>query len=346
MNDRQIEDLMRRARPVQSPSSGFHQARQELLEEIMSSQTEETLETGSDVTPLRIRPVKRTAWLAGVAAAAALVLPLVFFPNNDETVSPAADLPQQELKSDGNPYLFVENDDWKLTELYQGAAQDGSETFTRGRESMTISWLPMRIWDRTLERLGPDIDERGTIDVFGQEATILGLDLHYELLIPVGEVFVTVRIDGIREREAFLSAVSGLRVLQPQEWEAALGEGFVRPETSVAVAEEMLSDVPVPAGLEAADLRAEYSQDRYYFGIDVLRTVSCAWLEEYAQARAADDDKGMAAVDDALSGHREWAVLQEMNRTGDWGSQVPIFAAKVAIRADVSPYQEALSCDR
>ncbi|GLY14924.1 hypothetical protein Kisp01_19390 [Kineosporia sp. NBRC 101677] len=345
MNDRQVEDLMRRARPVSSPSR-FHDAGQRLLEEIMSSPAEETLETDVTPIPLRRNPTHRTRWLVAAAAvvAVAAAVPILLFQKQDPA-APAAPLPQERLEVDGNPHLFLKDPQWQPTSLYQGAVTDGSQTFVQGDRTTTISWVPIRVRDQVLAARTSEMRPAQPLTVFGQEATVLEDALNQEAFIPAGDMLVTVKVHGIRERKDFLSVLSQLQVLPPDQWEAALGDRFVNADRSAATAREMLADITLPPGFDLASLTSGLTQDRHQFGSNVLVTVSCAWLDRYEQARAQDDEKTMAGVDRALDGNREWALLQEIDdQAPDIALQVTQAANSVAAREGVSESTTALGC--
>ncbi|GAA3601810.1 hypothetical protein GCM10022223_16940 [Kineosporia mesophila] len=352
MNNREFEDLMHRVRPAPSSPARFHRAGQELLEEILRGDRNDDVPPDripaldlDDGPPARVMRPPRRAWPAAAAVAAAVVAVCVVLVQGRAPVAPADELPQEPIVATGNPYLTVD-DRWRPASLVQNAPDEGEQQFTgEGDEKLTIWWGPESAYERTVKRIGADVSRRTSLTIFGQQAPLFETALSEQILVPAGEVFVSVRLDRPRDHEEFLSVLSSLRVVDPQQWIADLGEGTVTPGNSAATAATMLRGVPLPAGFDLPDPVTELSQDRYYFGAELLTTVSCAWLEEYTNARADRDEDGMAAVDRALSSHRDWPLLNEMNETGDWGAQVPIFAAKVSIRQDVSSYMEQLSCD-
>jgi hypothetical protein len=117
---------------------------------------------------------------------------------------------------------------------------------------------------------------------------------------------------------------------------------MVTPDKSAAVAKEMLADVPLPAGFDASTLSIDYVQDSYQFGAHVIGAVTCVWLKDYASARAAHDEAGMATVDKALKTSPTWKTLLAMDKDGDYPNVIWEYANKVTHRKAVTGYQEGL----
>lgn len=355
MNSRELEDLMRRARPTRGPSSYLDRARNELLEEIMSSPAERTVDVTTDMTPKQPRrplPLRRR-WLVGAAAAVALALavPVWFSGGEEEAIvqpSARASVSEPTLSTSGNPHLFMDSP-WLLTSLYQGSAQDGSQTFTRSSrtiETTTVQWFPIKVKDRILKARQGSMVEQDPMHLFGSQATVLSGPWTYEALITSGQTLISIRVYGIADLDAFRAALSDLQVLEPQQWEDALGDDMVRPEGSVEVAEQMLRGVPLPDGFDTATLASQFAQDRYQFGSHVLTEVSCSWLQVYAKARTDQDEESMAVVEAALASHTQWDLQREMSQRPEYlDTQLSQASGTVSARRDVSAHLKTLGCD-
>ncbi len=215
----------------------------------------------------------------------------------------------------------------------------------QGQERLTISWLPVALQRRTLERLTEDAKPTKTIGYLGHRATIYDGPGTWVTVLPLGQVSVSLRATGLTSAEDFDNLLGNLTHLDEKTWPDHLGDTVVTPRESAAEAVRVTADIKLPAGVEAADLRGEFPQDRYYFGMDVLNVVACGWLEDYTRARRAGDERTMAEADAALGEYPHWTLLQEMNRTGDWGMAIPVYATRVASRSDVSDYPDTFVCD-
>ncbi|WP_285598925.1 hypothetical protein [Kineosporia sp. NBRC 101731] len=289
-------------------------------------------------------------WWVGVVMAVAVAL-LVFVHRDDEnsgSADPVAvELPQEPVATDGNPHLFMKDARWRLTSLSQDDERSGSQVFTLAGRTVTITWYPSRVADLVLSSRRADLRERDPLTIFGRRATVLEDALNQEVLFTSGSAFITVRVHGVRDRDAFTAVLSELQVLEPARWEDSLGPDVVRPEQSPEVAGQMLSDVPIPDDFDTSTLATRFSEDRTTFGGRVLGSVGCAWLGEYLRAYADQDEKKMAAVYKALSGYQQWSLQREINARAEApDSGILLLSGKVGTRQDASEYVDLLGCDR
>ncbi len=114
----------------------------------------------------------------------------------------------------------------------------------------------MSAYENILARNKAEMTEQSELTMFGQKSLLLGNFRTFEAFVPSGEAFVELRLDGAQSREDFLAVAGQLQVLPPEQWEKALGEGFVTPATSAAVVKEMLTGVPLPPGFDTSVLNA------------------------------------------------------------------------------------------
>ncbi|GAB6902602.1 hypothetical protein [Kineosporia succinea] len=297
----------------------------------------------------------RRWWWAGAVAAVAVAagaLLVVIVGRQDDTAGPgapaaAAELPQHAVAGDENPHLFMKDARWRLTSLSQEDRRSGNQVLTLEGRTVSVSWYPSTVEDLVMSSHRADLREEEPLTIFGQRATVLADALTHEALFTSGTVFTTVRVQGVRTRDEFTTVLSDLTVLTPEQWEESLGEQVVPSARSGAVAKDMLRGVPVPDGFDPADLASEFTQDRSYFGTHVLGSVGCAWLDVYTRARADDDEKTMAEVDEPLSGHRNWPLQQEVSAgVESSASDLLLVSGKVATRQDATEYRDLLGCDR
>jgi hypothetical protein len=118
----------------------------------------------------------------------------------------------------------------------------------------------------------------------------------------------------------FEQRLESLRRVDVKTWLTALPASVVRPPDRSAVVKQMLADIPLPRGFDVKKLEdGRAVNDRYQLGASVVKPVSCAWLNQFLDAKASGDAPRAKQALDAMVGSAHWAVIEEMNRTGDYG---------------------------
>jgi hypothetical protein len=130
-----------------------------------------------------------------------------------------------------------------------------------------------------------------------------------------------------------------------ERWLAAMPTSVVTPEEAQDVAEQMLADVPLPPGFTLSTLPNQGTNNYYDFGALVIGRVTCGWLETYQGARAANDEPEMARVEKTFAGSKQWTVLQEMAKEGDYPAiAVWQFIDPIRKRQPIPTYQNIVGC--
>jgi hypothetical protein len=371
MNDQEIDRLVAQTQPPQVALVGsldLGRGGRELLEQIMSmpttgrtapvdleSQPEPdlpvlALESGRPERPyarVRTSVTRRRRALIAVAAAAALAAavagPTIAFHGRNEVVVLPGAQPPVTLGS-GNPHLLIDDPAWKITYVDESAADYGETHIAQGRLQLSLNWYPAAQYEGFYkDRLG--VSKPQTLNVLGHRGALFTYspdDL--AVMLPAqGKSFLEIR-GGVGDQAAFEALLGRLKVVSAKDWVAALPASVVTPAEESEVAEQMLADVPQPAGFDVSTLSSYGSNDYYQYGAAVVGQVTCAWLDQYERARAAGDEPGMAAVDQALSGSHQWAVLQRMSKEGDYPQVLWDYADQVAERQDPVGYQQGLGC--
>lgn len=364
MTDRRITDDGVAGLPI-------HEGRAELLEEIMAVPTDNQNRT-SATDELGAR--RRTRWLpvVGAAAAVAAIAAAVAVPSllgGEDQKEPTTTDPGIVAAAPGNGELAVlAADGWALDSadsvdesggelqyLHEDSEfvteqmldDDGDVVGESSGQSITfsISWYAADSY----ETYARDREEVGTpeeVDVLGRPATMRSYsrDDHSAMLEPKGDYFLEVRGQGIDEAE-FVKLLGKLVAVTPKDLDAHLPDEFVTDSERGGVVEEMLADIPVPQGLDTSDLAASAQIDRYQLGANVTSAVACAWIGQFADAKAAGDDAAMQEAVDAMATSRDWAILQEMQPQGGWSDVVWEYADALAAGKVPVGYRGGIGCE-
>lgn len=290
--------------------------RAELLEEIMALQTTETLTATTNRDHRRSR-----RWLP--AAAAAAVAALVVAPLLLDQDPVAVDLPVATQPLAGSVVL-LKDDAWRLYHVdldSEGGEDNGTLAYRyEGPATQTqrtgavveIDWRPAEAYRHYVRDRNSDLGDAEDAAVLGVPArmwTYSATD-HAVLRQPHEGNMVEIRGQGMR-RNAFLTMLDELTMLDPADLEAHLPEEFVTAAERPAVIASMLEGVALPDGFDPQI--TSWQVDRRVLGTEVVRAVTCAWLERYESDDAAVADEAA----EALIGARDWPVLAELDEYAD-----------------------------
>jgi hypothetical protein len=368
MNDREIDALVRQAQThADAEVAAFDLGRgeQELLEEIMSApfashrgpSNAEPVEPGEPKPvelPLELPPAERPApfqrrrrVLIGVAAAvafaAAIAGPTIAFRGGDDVkVVPGNETP---AGSSDKSRVLLDDPAWKITHVDEDTPINGEIQFSNGKLQLEVRWVEADSYkDLYADRM--DVSKPEPFPLFGAEGAqfTYGPTDFAVILPPQGKTALEIR-GGVGDKAAFAALTTKLRQVSVEQWEAAMPASVVTPDRAAERAKQMLADVPLPAGYDAAQVPTSGTNDEYQYGAAVIGNVTCVWLKEYQSARKASDEAGMATVDKALKTSRSWKTLQSMNAEGDYPEVVWEFADLVAQRKAVDDYPMSLGCE-
>lgn len=322
----------------------LREGRDHLLEEIMSipvgreasSDTElpdtapaaeqQPLEPGTlaGATAITSAPTaRRRRWVPAVAAAAVLAVAgvtgfVVLGGDGDgpgrgtDSAPPVAGAPAATgsglaaLRADGWTAAYVSTD-----------TDDGELRYENGDAELEIRW-------KAAAEHAEFVEDRNDI---GPAAAVTVLDLpgklwnysaddHTVIRDPEAGFFLEFRGQGMDEA-AYRALLEKLVPIGPDDVEAQLPEQFITADERPAEIERMLSDIPLPPGYDPASITSTEA-DPYQLGADVTGAVTCAWIDDFAAAKAKGDAAAVAKAQAAMGTSRQWAVLQEMKAGGDW----------------------------
>jgi hypothetical protein len=309
----------------------------ELLEEIMSTPVLDQPERRADETDSTNR---RNRWfvpsLAAAAAVAAVTTASVWAPWSDDasrpgggqdttgvaapaqSSAPASPEPVPEVSA-GNPLVLVDDPAWKVTRVDESAKDYGEMTFSDGRHSLDVHWYPAEQYDSYFEDRAYG-NKQQSFTVLGREGTLFryGSSTDFTTMLPAdGPTFLEIRGD-LGSRDAYVDLMDRLKQVDLETWAAALPSTVVDPATAEATIAEMLSDVPLPRGFDAGVLEAGLFADHYQVGAEVTGAVACAWLDQWDDARKAEEPAVAEQAVTALQTSHQWAVLRQMDEQGDY----------------------------
>ncbi len=106
-----------------------------------------------------------------------------------------------------------------------------------------------------------------------------------------------------------------------------------------------ITDVTGTGWPEGRELALESTQqDRYQLGAYVAGSYACAWLAEFRAATQADEAARASEAARVLGTSREWPVLLEMNRDGDFPEVLWDYADEATAGRVPEGYRQGLGC--
>jgi hypothetical protein len=157
---------------------------------------------------------------------------------------------------------------------------------------------------------------------------------------------------GAADVDAFKALLATLKRVDTNAWLSALPASVVKTRDRDAAIKQMLQGVTVPPGFDARDIKdAELTKDRYQLGATVVGTVACQWFKRWVDAREANDGAKARQAIAAMATAKQWPILKEMAKQGDYPAVVVEFAAAMPsgdwYRAPlVNDVDSALGCER
>lgn len=155
------------------------------------------------------------------------------------------------------------------------------------------------------------------------------------------------------DETTFRSVLGSLQIVDDETWDAAMPSTVVAGSERVEVVPQMLEGVPLPPGFDASELVLGSSKDRYQLGAEVVGSVTCAWIEEWIDAKAAGDQTRIDTAVDAMGTSQNWPILIEMSQQGAYHQVVAQYAEAMAgdgtIQGGItlsveSSYEQAFTC--
>jgi hypothetical protein len=271
--------------------------------------------------------------LAILAAAAILVVALIWSRAGSKEDVDVASKPQKQVEqaepTRDRPWILLDAEGWAMTE---------SGTFTTDFRDdahhlqVLFPTLPPGAGQLgNIDGFPPSWDELPSRSVLGQEAQILQSREEREaaemgLADPAGtdEFIAQWEVDGLSYRvvaavptaDDFYRLVDGLHYVDFDAFAAAASSAsYVAPADQPAVFEELLTDVPRPAGFDAAPLVVDndgIGEKRRELVNIVGKSVICGWVETWIAATDAGDDTGADEAVAAMRAFLDAPIVGEM----------------------------------
>ena len=182
-----------------------------------------------------------------------------------------------------------------------------------------------------------DGDERETVSVHGVEAKLrdYGVGGRYRMNFVIGPWAWEIDGEPFASRDEFVEFVDGLRMVDPVTWSRSLPAGIVGPDDWPTEVAAVLRDIPVPEGFDpAAASPPTATLDRYQLGAKLTGAVTCAWLDVWADALAADEPERARQAIDALATAPDWTILVELDAQGGWSDALWDITKRAVDHAD------------
>jgi hypothetical protein len=278
--------------------------------------------------------------------------------------------------ADAVPRIAIGAPGWHVERVDVLTVQRGEVELTNGTVEAELRWQPSDEHAAVVADRAVGSEEIDGVEVLGAPArafrynlridnyTVVWLNGGYSLELQVQPHVGTIRVDAGQgqtpvqpavpaiSRQELLALIGSLKLVSVDEWLGAMPASLVRPADTQTAVERMVSDMTLPDGFDVAALADQQSlRDRYQLGAKVAGAVACDWIGRWMRASQSGDDAAAAQAADALAGSRDWAILHEMEREGDypevlWRLTDAIATGGTAQMAEVAKqYREALGCE-
>jgi hypothetical protein len=133
---------------------------------------------------------------------------------------------------------------------------------------------------------------------------------------------------GAADIAAFKALLARLTRVDTDAWLSAMPASVVKAPNQEIAIEQMLHGITVPPGFDANDVKtANLTKDRYQLGAAVAGTVACQWFRLWSDARKANDGAAEREAVAAMATAKDWPILDEMTRDGDYPDVLLEYAA-------------------
>jgi hypothetical protein len=326
--------------------------RAELLEEIMSTVAPDRQNTEPTTPPAS----RRSRWLVPLAVAAAVATvassPLWWGGGGDQEGGPHVTY-QPAGQSPGTGYRAVLTaPGWKVESTEEDSKYGGEINYGNAGMQLSITWYPEDSYASYVE----DREHITDPPAPGDPVTVLGRSGqlwayaatdHTVIREPDAGHWMEFRGSGM-DQAAFQALLGQLRLVSLPEFESALPPSFVTGSDRPAAVQEILDGIEqvtgttVPAGTTLNTQSEE--QDPYQLGADIAGQYACAWIADFADAKAAADQVRADEAVRVMGTSRDWPILKEMEKTGEYSDVVWQFADEMAAGTVPEWYVDGLGC--
>jgi hypothetical protein len=321
-------------RDVDLAEFDFDRAEADLIREILASPRNlADRELAAD--PKRRPQHALSRWPALSIAAVALAFVVAFvalglFRDADQPVFAASAIRVAET----NPRLLMTAPGWSVISADEFTADEGEVHFSDGTHDIQLNWYPVSAYNERL-KAGEGWDTSTQVAFLGHPATMFadygtapGMGPSFDTVVsPEGKTFVEIRGDALGSEDAYRQLLDSFEHTDVNTWLSAMPASVVQPSDRSATVDEMLKGIPIPPGFDVSQLkRGDAVLDRYQLGVKVAGGVACVWLDRWTEGLARGDQGEVQQAKDALATSRDWPVLQEMNKEGDYPEGIWDFA--------------------
>ena len=222
------------------------------------------------------------------------------------------------------PLLLITAEGWTVQRADEYGVKEGEVTFRNGNEEIGLYWRPAKTHDYYLEDRAANGPQLESMTVAGQEAVVFQTEgtTAFNAMWLDGPLSLELR-GGAESEEAFRELASTLAFVDEETWLAAMPGNTIKSDQRAAVVDEMLTDIPVHPKVDIEKLKTQHTvSDRYQLGAQVTGAVTCAWIEQWVEAKKNGNADKQREAEGAMEGSPEWNILIEMESQGGWSEVV------------------------
>jgi len=355
VNDNELTELLTQISPITDTrvaTLADPDLDTELCEKIMAVPALETVIAS---------PSKRRHWQrrflsgAAVVTAAALVAVVLNIQPSGHKESTAWASEAIAVAESAPRYLL--GPDWKVDYVDEFSQGEGEIHFTNSKkQSFEIFWLPANTHEDYFEDRAVDAGSQSPIRLANNNATLFRTDLRdlpdYDNLIsgsnvkietnnpsPPYVVYSVMWLEGDHSLEIrtgfntdseFKTVLAELQEVDVDTWLSAMPPNVVKAGGRASAVKEILADIPVPKGFDTAMFDSGgLVLERYHLGAEITGKVTCAWIDQWFAAKKTKDQKKIEEAVAAMRTVPDWAILHEMDKSGEWSPVVRDYARRV-----------------
>jgi hypothetical protein len=224
------------------------------------------------------------------------------------------------------PRLLVGEPGWRVIRADEFTVNEGEMRFSSAGRGVDLHWRSGSDEDlgrdraNSADELPPAELDGVTVRVFRYEGTVDD----FTALWRSGRYTMELRTTFTRGVDRLTAAeyrrvLESLHPVSVDEWLGAMPPSVVLPAKTGDAVDAMLEGILVPDGFDRERLKRDATvRDRYQLGARVSGAVACAWIERWVAAHRSGDDAAAKAAVDAMQTTRQWPILREMDRAGDY----------------------------
>lgn len=343
------------------------EARHELLEEIMSTSTEEHLDHTTAASGRRQRGLWAGAAVAAASVLAVLLVPLTLGGDSDRREGPT--VPSEPTRPEASKdtattskadraratgeRAVLDAAGWEYIDVSEFSTENGLTgelDYAKGTSTLNIALRPEATYSEIVSFQDQAYGASEAVTLFGGTGRMWTRnEIQQAAVTPMlGDHYFLVRSEGTSSAE-FRGLLDELRQVDGAAFTASLPTEVVTPAELSAAVRGLLADIEVPSGFEPAlDRSPGYnSTDRLTF--EMTGQVTCAWAKSWQRARQAGDDQAEQLAVSALAGSDDWDALRDIPASSGystWPASVADIAAQLADPTESDTLVVERSCPR